>query len=130
MNETELTETLDRRGDLDVARGPGVYALELAVPDELGDAWDAAFDSRTDEAFVERAAAAERVLYVGASQDVYARLCDHFGGDARKARVMRVCPPVDVVDVTPSETPFERETLFAAAHADGSTLVWCNGDVW
>jgi len=92
MNETELTETLDRRGQLDVSRGPGVYALEVAIPDngeQIARYWHRYHDHAPQKAFFARLAAAESCLYVGASGNVYGRLCDHVAGEVRKASFPR-----------------------------------------
>lgn len=68
---------------------PAVYALTLEKPDNLTDAWDAAFESRP--AYWDQLTESDRVIYVGAAKNVMARLEDHRDGDKRKAALMEVC---------------------------------------
>lgn len=128
MNEAALTERLDERGWLDAARGPGCYALELTVPAEFFEAWTDEFAAAPPGLF-DRFESAARVLYVGASTDVYARLCDHVNAEVRRAAVLRVCGIADVADVTPSDDPFAREYGYALERSTSETVVYTDGQV-
>lgn len=128
-----MTESLDARGLLAAAHGPGCYALRCAVPDDA-DAVTAALGEVSDadppEGVPERLAAADRVAYVGASKDVYARLCDHAAGDVRKATFLRAFPAERVVDVWTHEDPFSREHKRALKLARrGEWIAWTNGEL-
>lgn len=67
---------------------PGVYALVLAVPDNVGALWDRRFDTRPE--WFDRFASASAVYYVGATGDLLSRLEDHRDGDVRQATVLKV----------------------------------------
>lgn len=75
--------------DLSALSNPGVYALSLSRPDDLAAAWDATFDARP--AYWDDLQEAESVVYVGASNNVLARLEDHRDADLRKAALLNVC---------------------------------------
>lgn len=112
MNETDLTEDLDKRGLLTKAHNPGVYALRVEVPDSeqiVTDQWDAQYDVQPEDSALSRLADAHKVAYVGASGNVYERLTDHAAGDVRKTAFLSVFPPTEVIDVWPSKDPFEKE---------------------
>jgi predicted GIY-YIG superfamily endonuclease len=70
-------------------RGPGCYALTLTRPDNLPEAWDAAFDHRPP--YFEELQDADSVVYVGAASDVLGRLTDHKDGDKRLTVLTEVC---------------------------------------
>lgn len=128
--EVALTESLDERGLLDAARGPGVYAVAVAVPDALEavrDAWDAHHDARPDG--LDRLAAADRVAYVGASTQVYARLAEHVTGARRGTAFLAAYPPERVVDVWPDDEPFDAEFNRAAALSREGWLCWRDGEL-
>lgn len=106
LTPTTTHETLDHQGLLADAHGPGVYALEAAVPDSVEAvhrAWHDHGDPPPDW-MLTRLAQAERVAYVGASnRSVYDRLQDHAEGEVRKATLLEVFDPVGVIGVWPAE---------------------------
>lgn len=133
MRETELTEQLDERDLLDDAHGPGVYAIECAVPDlyaDVEEAWSNGHEIHPPDNALERLAAARRVAYVGASGEMYDRLCDHVGGERREASFVGTYPPTRVVDIWPTEDPFAAEYNRAVDLARDDWLVWCDGEVF
>jgi hypothetical protein len=133
MTEAALTERLDERGLLQRARGPGVYALRVAVPDDMATVrarWDDHLDARPGDDALTRLHAADRVAYVGASTHVYERLCDHVAGDARTTAFLSVFGFERVVDIWPAAHPFPVETSKAIRLAREGWTVWCDGDVW
>jgi len=134
MNESQMTESLDKRDLLDTTRGPGVYALALAVPSMptvAREQWDAVHDTDPPAEAVARLSGASRPRYVGASADLYDRLCDHAAG----TRVPSICeafPATAVEHVWPHGSPFDGpEVNRALALArDDDCVVWCNGEVY
>ena len=132
MNEAAMTESLDERGLLADARNPGVYALELSVPpalDAVRRDWDREHDHRPPDDALARLASADRVAYVGASIDVYGRLCDHAAADVRTATICEAFPPERVIDVWPHCDPFAAERNRALRLAREGWGVWCDGEV-
>lgn len=130
MNETELTETLDSRGLLEDARDPGVYALELTVPNRVSDvreAWDNQHDIRPEDDGLQRLADADRVAYVGASKNVHSRLCEHVNQRRRRASFLETFPVRDLVDVWPHMDPFTAERNRALQLARDDWRVWTDG---
>lgn len=125
--ETELTEALDERGLLDAARGAGVYAVEVSIPDDPAAAWDAEHDARPAD--LDRLADAERVAYVGASTHVYSRLGEHVTGARRGTAFLAAFPPERVVAVWPTADPFDAEFNRAAALSREGWLVWTDGTI-
>lgn len=134
MDESDLTQTLDDRGLLAASRGPGCYAVAVAVPDdeaEVAFAWHDTHDAAPPEGTFDRLAAAERVAYVGASSDVYARLCEHVTGERRRATFLAAFDINGVVDVWPDDSPFQHEFNRAVklARRPGN-VVWNDGRVY
>jgi hypothetical protein len=133
LTPTHATEQLDHRDLLAASRGPGCYALRLAVPDSTEAArerWDAHHDARPPEPTLERLAAAEQVAYIGAAREVYGRIMDHAAGDVRKAAICEAFPPVDIMDVWPTDDPFAREWDRARKVAENNPgRVWVNGEL-
>lgn len=130
LTETELTESLDKRGLLAQARQAGTYALEVDTPDRVDTCatrWRAVHDHMPPEPTFEQLATAERVAYVGASSGVYSRLCDHIAGDVRKASFLSVFSPERVVGVWPEANPFELERRRARKVAEMGFTVWTDG---
>ena len=132
MNETELNDELNRLGAWNDAHGPGVYALELAVPDipaAVREAWLAVHDVLPGEDLDKRLASASQVVYVGAAGNVYDRLTDHVGGQVRQAALLEVFDPVGIVNVWPYDDPRagpEYNTARRLADRDG-TVAWMDG---
>jgi predicted GIY-YIG superfamily endonuclease len=133
MQETDLTETLDKRGQLDAARGPGCYALEVETPDAadtVARQWHRTHDAAPDGLY-SRVANAGAVLYVGASSNVYNRLCDHCG-DKRKAAFLEVFPPTDLHSLWPkasADVAFMEEQAIARSISTANRRVWCDGEL-
>lgn len=134
LTQSDMTERLDHRDLLDTSRRPGVYALGLAVPSMptvAREQWDAVHDARPDDDALDRLAAAQSPLYVGAATEVYTRLCDHADG----VRVPAVCeafPPTAVRGVWSHSSPFDGPELnrALALARDDDHVVWVNGEVF
>jgi hypothetical protein len=130
MRESDLTERLDERDLLGVTHGPGVYSLEVDVPDSAAavqERWLAQHDHDAPDDAYERLAAADQVAYVGASNDIYARLCEHVGGDVRRAAFLTVFDTVGVIDVWPDADPFSSEFNRAVRLTRDGWAVWTDG---
>jgi len=110
-----LPEALEVWTDsVDEMHRPGVYALNLARPDNVADAWDQHFDVRPE--WFEQFRHATGVIYVGASGDVLSRLEDHVDGEVRKAALLRVCDIKSLHSVwwfDSADRAFERESGIA-----------------
>jgi hypothetical protein len=133
LTEAAMTESLDARDLLAAARGPGCYALRCDVPKDalvVQNWWQEVADEPLPAEYATPLATAERVAYVGASGDVYDRLCDHAAGDVRKATFLQAFEPERVADVWPGEDPFVREHKRALklARRDG-WIAWTNGEL-
>jgi len=131
LTPTAVHETLDQRGLLADAHGPGCYALRVRTP-HAADAVAHAFREHSKvvpEGKVLDRLTADDVAYVGASGNVYDRLQDHAEGDVRQTLFLRCFELVDVIDVWPSETPFESEYNRAAALSRDGFTVWSDGEV-
>jgi predicted GIY-YIG superfamily endonuclease len=106
---------------------PAVYALRLTLPSDFPERWDATYDHHPD--FVDAAATAETVLYVGATADVLSRLEDHRDGVVRTASLVSLASDVELRNVWPFDTKtraFERESGIAIRlnnHTDAGTYV-------
>ena len=88
MNPTDATERLlQLANDADAQPSdPGVYALEITLPDTEADvkaAWRSEYDD--DPPYLHRLIDCRKALYVGAAKNVRARIDDHVQGDYRKA---------------------------------------------
>jgi hypothetical protein len=90
-------------------------------------AWYSEFDHAPPEDALERIADAPRVAYVGASGNVYGRLCDHVAGDVRKAAFLSVFRPTRVIDVWPDADPFASEFNRAMRLTREGWAVWTDG---
>ena len=128
-----MHETLDHAGLLDDAHGEGVYALALDVPDAV----DAVQRRRLEVAdrpwrddMAAQFAAAERVVYVGESGDIYDRLMDHARGDVRKSALVEAYAIADVVGVWPGDRSATAERDRARALADATTVAYANGELF
>ena len=132
-SEAELTEHLDEAGLLNDARGAGTYAIAVTVPDSetaIREAWHDHHDAMLTDDAVEQLADADRVAYVGASNNVYARLSDHVTGVRHSTAFLTVFPPERVVDVWPAEHPFPLEVSTAMQLANDGWVAYCDGEVW
>lgn len=132
LSPVAMHETLDERGLLDDAHGPGCYGLRVRTPntkERVVTAFTEHVDVAPGREVCGKLAAADRVAYVGASGDVYDRLQDHADGDVRQALFLRCFDVVDIVDVWPSATPFESEYNRAAALSREGWTVWSDGEV-
>lgn len=132
MNRTDLTETLDRRGLLADAHNSGTYAVECDAPGSLESVarrWAGISDQPLPDGYAARIAEADTVAYVGASNSsVYDRLRDHVDGDVRKATFLTAFPPVEVIDVWPSNgDAMTDEYNRARSVASGDTVAWSDG---
>jgi predicted GIY-YIG superfamily endonuclease len=106
--ERHLTEGFDQLHD------PAVYCLTLLRPPDVGAAWDRHFETRPD--WFEEFSDADRVLYVGAANDLLHRLEDHVDGEVRKAALLRVCDIGALRNVwwfEDADRAFERESGIA-----------------
>lgn len=131
-SETELNEQLKANGLMQFSHGPGVYVLEVSVPDafaEVCEAWDDRMNARPEESTLKRLADAERVAYLGASPDVYSRLSDHVCKTRRQTAFLSVFPPTKIVDIWPCDTPFEREYRKALELSQDGWTVWVDGEL-
>ena len=132
LRESDVTQALDDRGLHDDARGPGVYALRLAVPgdvERVRDEWDGAYDARPGNDGLERIAHSSDVAYVGASTNVYERLCEHATG-SRQPSVLGVFDPTEIVDIWPHPDPFETAEWHRALRlARDGWVTWVDGEV-
>lgn len=132
MRQATLTERLDERDLLGVAHGPGVYALECDVPDSpaaVQERWLAQHDHDPPDDAYARLAAAERVAYVGASNDIYARLCDHVGGEVRRAAFLSAFSPTRVIDVWEHSGQFTAEFNRAMRLVRSGWVCWTDGEL-
>lgn len=130
MTPTEVHGRLDEMGLLDDSHQPGTYAIEVETPDDVESVarqWLGEVDAALSDKAFERLTNS-KVCYVGASKDVYSRLQDHAEASVRKALFLRVFPPVDVVGVWPSESPFRDEYSKAVA-LSGEWTVWTDGEI-
>jgi len=132
-SEAALTEALDEAGLLADARGPGTYAVAVDVPDSVEAvkrAWEEYHDVHLNDGAVEQLADADRVAYVGASRNVYARLSDHVTGARRSTAFLTVFSPERVVDVWPAVHPYALEVSTAMQLANDGWVAYCDGEVW
>ena len=133
MTPTELHERLDHAGLLEDAHSEGVYSLALDVPDSVEAVQRRRLevaDSPWPDDMAAQFAAAERVVYVGESGDIYDRLMDHARGDVRRAALVAAYPIVDVVGVWPGERSATAERDRARALASASTAAYANGELF
>jgi len=89
------------------------YALTLSKPADLTAEWDRHFDERPD--YWDQLDDAERVVYVGGSKDLLARLEDHRDGEVRQTALTTVCEIGELRNVwwADSGDPFLVETQLA-----------------
>jgi len=106
-----LTEEIAQHvDDLSDAHEPGVYVVELSTPsmssyEHYTRLWLQEHEAIPD--YVQSIAAAERLLYVGASDNVYDRLQEHLNNPNRSTVVAEVFPIHSIVGVQLFTTPTE-----------------------
>ena len=131
LDETTMTEDLDRRGLLDKSRQPGCYALEVDTPDdadEIRQQWRDHWDADPENAEPERLAVADNVAYVGAAHSsIYDRLCDHVAGDVRKAGFLALFPPERVASIYPDRNRETDEYTTAREMTRYGWVCWSDG---
>lgn len=132
LSESAVGQWVDDNGLHDAARGPGCYCLRLKDPVDdphaIGATWLDKFDVHPPAGFSERAAAADRLVYVGShGKSVYTRLCQHARGH-KSSTIMTLWPPVDIVAIWPEESPDAMEWGYANQIADETTVAWTNGE--
>lgn len=133
MRESDINQTLEDRGQLDDARGPGCYALAVDVPEAADDVarhWHRHQDHAPYEEFYARLADAGTVLYVGASSHVYERLCDHVAADVRRAAFLEAFPAESLHSLWPKDSAdaaFANEFNVANSLARVDRRVWTDG---
>ncbi|MFC6770298.1 hypothetical protein ACFQDD_01950 [Halorubrum pallidum] len=103
----EIAQHVD---DLSDAHTPGVYVVELSIPDTSSyetytRLWLAQHDSVAG--YVESIAASDRLLYVGAAKNVYERLREHLDKPNRSTAVAEVFPIHSVSELVLFDTPTE-----------------------
>ena len=134
FSPTDVHATLDDMGALDDAHGPGVYALEVAVPDAVDAVqreWLDTADVPLPDGYAEQLAAAADALYVGRSVDVYARLMDHARGDVRRALFLRVFDLAAVRGVyADDENTGVAERDRARELSDATTVCYTDGELF
>lgn len=105
--------------DSHAASDPGVYAVEIGVPESAGYEtlsrdWLKHYDNTPP--YLGRIVDADTVIYVGASKSVRDRIDEHREGKVRKATLPRLWGITDVVDVwwyNDVSRAFERENYHA-----------------
>lgn len=129
LSPTQAHAQLDTLGLLEASHAAGCYSLRLSVPDDPEARWLSLFDAVPSDGFFDRLKSAEAVAYCGASKDVYARIQEHAAARKRRAAILRAFPPVEVVDVTPQEKPFQAEYNYARRVSRWGFLVWTDGEL-
>jgi hypothetical protein len=117
---------------------PGIYVLELDCPGSSLHAharrWYREYQTVHPDG-VGGLAGTERLLYVGATNNLQERLEDHVQGEYRTSAWLDVYPPTELVMATPyasAHRAFEHETQAAHRMADmllEPAAVVCNGEV-
>jgi predicted GIY-YIG superfamily endonuclease len=117
---------------------PGIYVLELNSPGSTLQAharrwWREYQTVHPDD--VGGLAGTERLLYVGATANLQARLEDHVQAEVRQSAWLSVYPPTELVGVggvSSASRAFEIETQIAHNEARGTsetTAIICDGEV-
>lgn len=134
MNETDLNDELNRLDAWDQAHDAGVYALAVDVPDSLPatrERWLSVHDLPPGDEILPRLSRAATVAYVGASGDMYERLCDHVAGDVRQSALLEAFDPQSIIGVWPTEDPVEADEYNTARRLGNrmGTIAWRDGEV-
>lgn len=133
MTPVQLHGRLDEQGYLDDVYDEGVYALDLAVPNTVEAVQRrrlAVASHPWPDEMAEQFAAAERVVYVGESGNVYDRIMDHGDGKVRTAALVEASDIVDVVGVWPGDRDSVAEHNRARALSDAETVAYANGELF
>ena len=134
MTPVGAHKRLDELGVLDGSHGPGIYALRVAVPNNVESVhrtWLDAIDAPLPDEYAEQLAAAETCLYVGRSGNVYDRLMDHARGDVRRASFVRAFGMADIYRVyLEDENTGVAERNRARSLSDADTVVWTDGELF
>lgn len=112
---------------------PAVYGLACETPETLRILmmrWGGLYEVYPPKELIEAVDAGRRIVYVGATTDLLARLHDHVDAEVRVSGLLQVCPPTGLEAVWPVDDPFTAEVGHAIdysnRHAD--VVVACNGD--
>ena len=133
MSPVDLHGRLDERGLLDDAHSEGVYALALDVPDSVEAVQRrrlAVAESPWPDDMAAQFAAAERVVYVGESGDIYDRLMEHAESEKRVSTCVSTFEIQDIFGVWPGDRDNVCERNKAREISDLNTCVWCNGELY
>ena len=134
LSSTDVHAALDEMGVLDDAHAPGVYALEVTVPDAVDAVqreWLVTADTPLPDRYAEQLASADDAVYVGRSIDVYARLMDHARGDVRRALFLRAFDLAGVRGVyADDENTGVAERDRARALSDATTVCYTDGELF
>lgn len=80
-------------------RTPAVYALDVAMPDDLCGEWDRRFKTRAE--WFDELHAAHNVIYVGATGDLITRLEEHRDRTVRRAVLPSLATDLELRNVWP-----------------------------
>ena len=134
MTPTDARSAYERLGVVDAVSEPGVYALEVAVPDaadRVARAWLDTADAPLPDDYAAQLAGADRVAYVGATgRPIRARVAEHLRGDVRRAALLRAFDVVDVIGVWPGAHSGVAERDRARALSDAETVAYANGELF
>jgi len=134
VTEHPLTQPLLRAH----GRVAGCYALRCDIPptvDAIQERWDGAelirpgdAESLRDDLF-EHLASADTVVYVGASERLYGRLCEHATKERRGATFLDPFPPTDIFDICYTCDPKKERSYAENLSRALDITVWVNGEV-
>ena len=130
LSNGHVALALERLGhDPAAAKVPGVYAIKCAnVSNDLERLTRRWLDETGKEApYLEECAEANEIAYVGASGNIFDRLCDHTDARVRKSTFLQVFEPRELLAIHPDDEPFLHEPQYAdnLAHAHESWYVHC-----
>jgi len=139
MSDPRTIPTEQLLQQTDAPTKPGVYILKLDSPGPSLHAharrWYDEYQTVHPDG-VGGLAGTERLLYVGATNNLQERLEDHVQGEYRTSAWLHVYPPTRLVQASPSPASahyaFEHETQVAHDIADATretTAVVCDGEV-
>lgn len=107
--------------DISDAHRPGIYVLELSTPtttdyEEYCRLWLEEFD--TTPRYLQSIAATPKLLYVGATEDVYERLEEHLTKPNQSTEIARVFPIHSIRYIRWCDSPNEAFTRENAVATD------------